>query len=760
MARASFEYDEVGNTFYYVLVSFYAIILFPATYYLFPTGKTEELKINEHECQCSGCEGKRKRKEANKPWRRTKKIISIVGLAVAWLIFAMIVKKITEIEPTHKDYDPYQILGLDQGADGAQVKKAYRDLSKVHHPDKGGDPLLFDRIAKAYQALTDKEARENWEKYGNPDGPTATTFGIALPKWLVSKEYGIWVLAFYGLIFMVIMPSVVGIWWYNSIKYNVDKVLMSTTRLYFHFIEKTPRMEINRMIYVLSGSMEFCKSENKEIVERASDETELPRLMKSLPNLADKSKERPLSMPYALKARILMHAYLSRIPLESEGGALDFDQRYVIIRTLRLIEEMISVAHTFIYYTQVRIPVDTVENLMRLQPMFVQALWPRNSPLMQLPHITDYNLTHLRKNRVFSCHDLAKMDNEKRRGVLRSLTDSEYRDVMVVLSSMPRLNIDARVVVECEDDAHEVTAGCVVTLKVTLKRSRLIDPQEAGLDDQHRSVSDEENEDEENSESDDDEKDENAEKEADNKVKRKPWEKQKPKKGAAKKKAGNKKQQKKKPVAVAPGKEETKPEAPESPSQTKKDKKDEKEKPKKDKDSDSEGEDDDEASSGGSDSEKDEKKAKDEDSDDDWDGGLGNSKKISFEAKTIETHSVHCPYYPAEKYEWWWVSLMVQDKRTKQRMMVSAAQLVKTLVDEHTIDLRFGAPKDKGIYHYQLAVKSDSYMDAEYTLDVKLDVKESKVLEVKHEDYLDDEEDKSEGTSEEEYTEGSDSDEE
>lgn len=52
------------------------------------------------------------------------------------------------------------------------MKKRYRELSKTMHPDKGGDPVQFDRIAKAYQALTDEESRENWEKYGNPDGPT------------------------------------------------------------------------------------------------------------------------------------------------------------------------------------------------------------------------------------------------------------------------------------------------------------------------------------------------------------------------------------------------------------------------------------------------------------------------------------------------------------------------------------------------------------------------------------------------------------
>lgn len=39
MGRAQFEYDEVGNTFYYVLVSFYALVLIPATFFFWPTSK-------------------------------------------------------------------------------------------------------------------------------------------------------------------------------------------------------------------------------------------------------------------------------------------------------------------------------------------------------------------------------------------------------------------------------------------------------------------------------------------------------------------------------------------------------------------------------------------------------------------------------------------------------------------------------------------------------------------------------------------------
>ena len=41
--------------------------------------------------------------------------------------------------------------------------------------------------------LTDDVSRENWIKYGNPDGPQAATFGIALPSWVIEKQNSIWV---------------------------------------------------------------------------------------------------------------------------------------------------------------------------------------------------------------------------------------------------------------------------------------------------------------------------------------------------------------------------------------------------------------------------------------------------------------------------------------------------------------------------------------------------------------------------------------
>lgn len=47
----------------------------------------------------------------------------------------------------------WDVMLIIQGATGAEIKKAYRRLSLVYHPDKEtGDSHRFMRITKAYQA--------------------------------------------------------------------------------------------------------------------------------------------------------------------------------------------------------------------------------------------------------------------------------------------------------------------------------------------------------------------------------------------------------------------------------------------------------------------------------------------------------------------------------------------------------------------------------------------------------------------------------
>lgn len=55
----------------------------------------------------------------------------------------------------------YAILGVEKDSSSKQIKKKYYDLSKIHHPDKGGDPVNFDIICEAYKVLIS----ENRAKY-------------------------------------------------------------------------------------------------------------------------------------------------------------------------------------------------------------------------------------------------------------------------------------------------------------------------------------------------------------------------------------------------------------------------------------------------------------------------------------------------------------------------------------------------------------------------------------------------------------------
>tara|TARA_Y100001968_G_C19394512_1_gene737473 strand:- start:741 stop:1439 length:699 start_codon:yes stop_codon:yes gene_type:complete len=61
------------------------------------------------------------------------------------------------------NFDPYKILGIKQNATFDQIKVAYRNLVKKHHPDAGGDEKLIISINKAWALLKNAETRRNYE---------------------------------------------------------------------------------------------------------------------------------------------------------------------------------------------------------------------------------------------------------------------------------------------------------------------------------------------------------------------------------------------------------------------------------------------------------------------------------------------------------------------------------------------------------------------------------------------------------------------
>jgi hypothetical protein len=50
-----------------------------------------------------------------------------------------------------------------ENASEEQIKKRFRELAKIYHPDRGGDPEKFKQILKAYQILSDKKLRSEYD---------------------------------------------------------------------------------------------------------------------------------------------------------------------------------------------------------------------------------------------------------------------------------------------------------------------------------------------------------------------------------------------------------------------------------------------------------------------------------------------------------------------------------------------------------------------------------------------------------------------
>ncbi|KAL7639786.1 UNVERIFIED_CONTAM: hypothetical protein RMT77_009196 [Armadillidium vulgare] len=726
MAGQKFQYDESGSTFLYFLISFLGLVLVPCTFIFWPAETTPQDETKKKQiCHCEGCIKKVARMKKPEKWKGLKKTFQRFILALGWLFLAFLVYKVQEFDYEYANFDPYEIIGVGLQASQAEIRKAYKKQSVILHPDKPtGDHQKFMRLQKAYEALTDETARRNYELYGNPDGPGAMHFGIALPSWIVEKENSLWVLGLYALVFMIGLPTAVAIWWYRSSKFSNDQVLLDTTQLYYYFIHKTPQMVFKRALMVLAASLEFEKGHNPEIVERPSDNIEIPSLIKQIPNLGEKNKERPLCFPYSIKARALLFAHLSRIPLKEE--TLDQDRLYIVKLCPTLINEMVNCVSQLIMLAYAgripRIPsLDTIEATMKLSPHVVQALIEGKSSLLQLPHVTDDIIRHFvsKKKQIKTIHQLVALPSEERRQMLRTLTEDQYNDVMRVCEKLPHLEMSVNYEVVDDDDSGVFTAGAIVTVTVNLHRSSL----EELFHEKHVDLT-------KTSE-------EMKEKRESQIIKSSGWRRpQSSWKGKASKKNKPNHVIKNKKDKVHDKDADKEKEAKKLANGREKKMRLKKTKLERVEDIENDSEDDDSAShsdeseAGEADTEshRDEKNGIDEDAE--WEKfqrGLTKREKV-LEGKSKLSHCVHSPYFTDDKQEYWWA--YVCDR--KKRSLITAPFQITNLVTNEEVQLKFTAPMKPGIYTFQVCVRSDSYLGFDICEDIKLDVKEAREIPTAH----------------------------
>ena len=180
----------------------------------------------------------------------------------------------------------------------------------------------FVELTKAYKALTDEEVRNNFIQYGHPDGKQSFSIGIALPKFIVTEGNGKYVLLVYGLLLGVLLPYIVGKWWYGTQRVTKEKVLVASAGNLFK--EYEDNLSEGGVVGVLSGGVEY-----KEVLDPIKADSDSARLEGKLYTdrggglLADTmtSKDRQklerLDGGVRRKALALLWAYLGRVELDS-----------------------------------------------------------------------------------------------------------------------------------------------------------------------------------------------------------------------------------------------------------------------------------------------------------------------------------------------------------------------------------------------------------------------------------------------------------
>ena len=67
----------------------------------------------------------------------------------------------------------YDVLGVNEQSTSAEITKAFKELAKKHHPDRGGDEAKFKEINEAHDTLKSSQKRHDYDtmrKFGSATG--------------------------------------------------------------------------------------------------------------------------------------------------------------------------------------------------------------------------------------------------------------------------------------------------------------------------------------------------------------------------------------------------------------------------------------------------------------------------------------------------------------------------------------------------------------------------------------------------------------
>eukprot|EP01023_Acetabularia_acetabulum_P010188 TRINITY_DN1465_c0_g1_i11.p1 TRINITY_DN1465_c0_g1~~TRINITY_DN1465_c0_g1_i11.p1 ORF type:complete len:738 (-),score=200.44 TRINITY_DN1465_c0_g1_i11:1178-3391(-) len=409
-------------------------------------------------------------------------IVLMWGICIGLMIFVSTYNK--EIKP----FDPYDILQVQKGANETQVKQAYRKLSLIWHPDKNKSPEAperFNNINNAYKALNDPVSRENYERYGHPDGPTGTDIGVALPEWFfTSDKTRAPVLLSLLVVMGVLMPLGIMACYLNSNKkgQGPNQVMMETRYwwLYDARIGIKEAQSLSKVPDTIMTCMEFLLLNTTQ--DQGPGLVELQRICQQYySDLKDKAGKFYRRKGGIVKAHLMMLAHLER-QCSNIDKALVKDYHFVCKKLLLLTEEFIKLSglpRTKTgqgWITPFVSGVDFMQSIVRGVPLGLRkssgVQEASQAPILQLPHMNADIAKRLSRKKGRGLEELQSMSEEDLVEALQgvNLKTSQIKEIRTALLAVPVISINGyKIQVEDEED---VKVGDIVTcsLKVTLHR--------------------------------------------------------------------------------------------------------------------------------------------------------------------------------------------------------------------------------------------------------------------------------------------------
>ncbi|KAG5227452.1 DNAJ heat shock N-terminal domain-containing family protein [Salix suchowensis] len=479
--------EENSALFPIFILTIMAIPLVPYT--VMKLCRAASKKSKSIHCNCSECVRSGKYRKSIFKRISNFSTYSNLTLILLWVVMIFLVYYIKNMSREIQVFDPYAILELEPGALDSEIKKNYRRLSIQYHPDKNPDPeahkYFIEFITKAYQALTDPVSRENYEKYGHPDGRQGFQMGIALPQFLLDIDGasgGILLLWIVGI--CILLPLVIAVIYLSrSAKYTGNYVMHQTLSAYYYFMK--PSLAPRKVMEVFIKAAEYMESP----VRRTDDEP-LQKLFMSvrrelnldLKNIKQEQAKFWKQHPALVKTELLIQAQLTRESADLPPALLG-DFRRVLELAPRLLEELMKMAvkpppsQGFGWLRPATGVVELSQCIIQAVPLSARKATGGSTegiaPFLQLPHFSESVIKKIARKKVRTFEDFRDMTLQERAELLEQVagfSSDKVKDVEMVFGMMPSVTVEVR----CETEGEEgIQEGDIVTIQawITLKRA-------------------------------------------------------------------------------------------------------------------------------------------------------------------------------------------------------------------------------------------------------------------------------------------------